>query len=90
MQDCGGFAQDCGGSAQDCGGYAQDYGVYAQGCEGYLFFKVYFCEMYPTCVSSKLCEFIPPSAVVSNLDARSAAVGRCPWRSWPTDSTFLL
>ena len=20
--------------------------------------KVYFCEMYPTCVSSKLCEFI--------------------------------
>ena len=21
--------------------------------------KVYFCEMYPTCVSSKLCEFIP-------------------------------
>ena len=22
------------------------------------FFKVYFCKMYPTCVSSKLCEFI--------------------------------
>ena len=22
------------------------------------FSKVYFCEMYPTCVSSKLCEFI--------------------------------
>ena len=22
--------------------------------------KVYFCEMYPTCVSSKLCEFICP------------------------------
>ena len=21
--------------------------------------KEYFCEMYPTCVSSKLCEFIP-------------------------------
>ena len=20
--------------------------------------KVYFCEMYPTCVSSKLCQFI--------------------------------
>ena len=25
-----------------------------------------------------------------NLDAISAAGGRCPWRSWPTDSTFLL
>ena len=24
--------------------------------------KVYSCEMYPTCVSSKLCEFIPPGA----------------------------
>ena len=23
-----------------------------------IFSKVYFCEMYPTCVSSKLCEFI--------------------------------
>ena len=39
-----------------------------QGCGGNVFFKVhfseaflskvYFCEMYPTCVSSKLCEFI--------------------------------
>ena len=28
--------------------------------------KVYFCEMYPTCVSSKLCEFIllQPSLIV--------------------------
>ena len=39
-----------------------------QGCGGNVFFKVHFsevflskvhfCEMYPTCVSSKLCEFI--------------------------------
>ena len=25
--------------------------------------KEYFCEMYPTCVSSKLCEFIVPQKV---------------------------
>ena len=26
--------------------------------------KEYFCEMYPTCVSSKLCEFISSSLMV--------------------------
>ena len=29
--------------------------------------KEYFCEMYPTCVSSKLCEFILPCFAICRL-----------------------
>ena len=29
--------------------------------------KVHFCEMYPTCVSSKLCEFIVTWTISPNL-----------------------
>ena len=31
--------------------------------------KAYFCEVYPTCVSSKLCEFINESTVQYFLDS---------------------
>ena len=29
--------------------------------------KEYFCEMYPTCVSSKLCEFISEQKIYPNF-----------------------
>ena len=43
-----------------------------------VFFKVYFCKMNPTCVSSKLCEFIfGPRNVPSNWLWRTRAVKHC-------------
>ena len=38
--------------------------------------KEYFCKMYPTCVSSKLCEFISPAVCLSRgllLEAETSA-----------------
>ena len=39
--------------------------------------KEYFCEMYPTCVSSKLCEFIPVPVLVPVPKCTHKFLGTC-------------
>ena len=42
--------------------------------------KKYFCEMYPTCVSSKLCEFISQDLHSRNKDSERDSI------DWKVDS----
>ena len=49
--------------------------------------KEYFCEMYPTCASSKLCEFIVVSVVVKFCHFQLGHLVRCNTQ-W--DSAFKL
>ena len=43
--------------------------------------KQYFCEMYPTCVSSKLCEFISNAMSIRNVFSFTPEVFSCTCRS---------
>ena len=42
--------------------------------------KEYFCEMYPTCVSSKLCEFIPYLKHHNSFNFRGVQIDSC--KNW--------
>ena len=51
--------------------------------------KEYFCEMYPTCVSSKLCEFISNSSSVFLLKLRNRFVCKKGRLLFPTRSRII-
>ena len=44
--------------------------------------KEYFCEMYPTCVSSKLCEFIYQPVTLRSEKALVCQKIKIAWRWW--------
>ena len=54
--------------------------------------KEYFCEMYPTCVSSKLCDlFLPESATIYILVLNCTGQTHGPTDTWthgPMDTKF--